>query len=100
LRNDSVVLGASLQIRLRGIKGNRDAIGTQLKATIGAQIQHRQIQSGTSFQAQNDLRAHFGLGQHRTIDQLEIRWPRGQIQILKDLNANQILLIEEPDEAP
>ena len=100
LRNDIVAPAPSLQVRLRGVTGNLDAIGAQLKATMGSRIQYRQIQSGTSFQAQNDLRVHFGLGQYNKIDQLEIRWPGGQTQTLKDLSANQFLLIEETSQAP
>ena len=46
-----------------GTKSNRSGIGTRLALTAGGRRQLREVQSGSSYLAQNDLRAHFGLGQ-------------------------------------
>jgi hypothetical protein len=43
----------------------------------------------------NDTRLHFGLGTARTIQQIEILWPSGTRQVLKDVAVNQILVVEE-----
>jgi hypothetical protein len=58
--------------------------------------QVRDVQSGSSYLAQNDLRAHFGLGQATRAERLEIRWPSGIRQVLKDVAADQFLKVDEP----
>jgi hypothetical protein len=44
----------------------------------------------------SDRRVHFGLGSERSAASIEVRWPGGRVQILKDIAAGQILKIEEP----
>ncbi len=59
---------------------------------------HRQIdevRSGGGYFSQNDLRVHFGLGKAEKVDVLEIRWPSGQIDTLKDIKANQVIFVKE-----
>ncbi|MBV9612239.1 MAG: ASPIC/UnbV domain-containing protein, partial [Acidobacteriaceae bacterium] len=41
-------------------------------------------------------RAHFGLGSSRTVREVEIRWPSGVRQVLRDVAANRIVNVEEP----
>ena len=45
--------------------------------------------------SQNDLRIHFGLGKAEKVEVLEIRWPSGQIDTLKDVKANQLIFVKE-----
>jgi hypothetical protein len=40
------------------------------------------VKSGSSYLGQNDLRQHFGLGRTERIDQLELKWPSGQLEVL------------------
>jgi hypothetical protein len=51
--------------------------------------QTEEIHSGGSYLSQNDLRVHFGLGSTTKIDTLEIRWPSGSTEVLKDLAADK-----------
>jgi len=44
----------------------------------------------------SDKRVHFGLGKHTTVPKIEIRWPSGLRQTVKDVHADQILQIDEP----
>ena len=55
----------------------------------------REVQSGSSYLAQNDLRAHFGLGRAERAERLEIRWPSGLKELIENLAANQIVTIRE-----
>ena len=43
----------------------------------------------------SDRRVHFGLGTEKSAASLEVRWPSGVVQTLKDVPADQILKIEE-----
>jgi hypothetical protein len=76
-------------------KSNRSAIGARLVVTSGQRRQLREIQSGSSYLGQNDLRAHFGLGQALRADRLEIRWPDGATETLLNVATNQIIMVEE-----
>ena len=53
-----------------------------------------EVRSGGSYFSQNDLRIHFGLGQHEKAN-LEIHWPSGLVEKIEDVSANQILRVVE-----
>ena len=55
----------------------------------------REVKAGSSYLSQSDLRVHFGMGQAARADGLEIRWPSGAVETVKDVEANQILTITE-----
>ncbi len=84
-----------LTLKLIGTRSNRDAIGTRVKVTTGNLTQIREVRSGSSYLSQNDIRLHFGLGKHRQIDRLEIRWPSGLQEHLEGVEANQTLMLVE-----
>ena len=59
---------------------------------------HRQIdevRSGGGYFSQSDLRVHFGLGKAQKVDLVEIRWPSGQVDTVKDLPVNQLVTLKE-----
>ena len=95
LRNDTVNDHHWLIVRTEGTTSNRDGSGAQVKITTPAGTQLREIRAGSSFLAQDDIRAHFGLGDHATVHRLEIRWPSGQIDALDDLPADRIITLRE-----
>jgi hypothetical protein len=90
-----------IKIRTVGVKSNRSGIGARLICTTrppGETKPHQQIdevRSGGSYISQNDLRIHFGLGKAEKVDALEIRWPSGQVDTLKDVKANQLIYVKE-----
>lgn len=49
---------------------------------------------------QSDRRIYFGLGEDKTINTLEIRWPSRQVQVMHNLPVDQILTIQEPADLP
>ena len=53
------------------------------------------MRSGGSYISQNDLRIHFGLGKADKAELIEIRWPSGQLDTLKDVKANQLIVVKE-----
>jgi enediyne biosynthesis protein E4 len=74
---------------------NRSGIGTRLTLTTGGRRQLREVQSGSSYLTQNDLRAHFGIGAANRSERLEIRWPSGARDIVQDLPANHVITVRE-----
>jgi hypothetical protein len=101
-RNEYIEAGGtnnSLLIHLEGVVSNRSAIGAKVRveATIDGKniTQLREISGGSGFGGQNDLRAHFGLGDATTADNVRIEWPSGIVQELSNVSANQILTVVE-----
>ncbi len=84
-----------LSITLIGTKSNRSAIGARVTVQTGSHRQMDEVMSGGSYYSHNDMTLYFGLGQARSADRLEIRWPGGSIQEWKDVGSNQKLLITE-----
>jgi enediyne biosynthesis protein E4 len=90
-----------IKVRTIGTKSNRSGIGARLICTIHLANEmkpHQQIdevRSGGSYISQNDLRIHFGLGKAEKVDALEVRWPSGQVDTIKDVKANQLIYVKE-----
>ncbi len=98
LRCDSQLKNNWLKIKAVGVKSNRSGIGARVYCTsIVDGKPHRQmdeVRSGGSYLSQSDLRIHFGLGSATSAD-LEIHWPSGVVDKVKDVKAKQILRLEE-----
>ncbi len=85
-----------LQIDLQGIQSNRDAIGARVEVTTPDGVtQFREQNGGLHVFAQNSTRLHFGLGQNTIVSEVKVLWPSGEVTILKDVLADQILNIVE-----
>jgi hypothetical protein len=82
-------------IRLEGTKSNRSAIGARVTCVTGSLRQIDEVRSGGSFFSQNDFRLHFGLGAASRIDVLEIRWPSGTVERIRDLTPDRVISIKE-----
>lgn len=95
LRNDGGKSANSILVRTVGSKSNRDGIGARLKLFINGKILVRNVKAGSSYLAQNDLRVHFGLGEARRAERLEVRWPNGAVDAIENVQAGQILTVRE-----
>jgi hypothetical protein len=82
-------------LHLVGTKSNKAAIGARVTVTAGDLVQFNEVRGGSSYLSQNDLRLHFGLGAHATIDAVEIAWPSGAKETYKNLPADFIYKIVE-----
>lgn len=95
LRNDGGNRKNYLQIRLTGTTGSTDAIGARVKVTTGTLTQTREVQSGDGYLSQRDLTLHFGTGDYKQADSIEVQWQNGTKQLIKSVSANQVLSVEE-----
>ena len=95
LRNDYRGGNNWLMVRLEGTASNRSAIGATIVLTSEGVRQARAVLSQSSYYSHDDLRAHFGLGDARQVDQLEILWPSGRTETLKDVQAGRVLTVKE-----
>ncbi len=86
-----------LLVQLIGHKSNRDAIGTKIKVTTpSGRTLYNHVTTSVGFLSSSDRRVHFGLGPETRAASIELRWPSGIVQTLKDVPADRILQVEEP----
>jgi len=95
LLNDGGNAANAILVQAVGTKSNGSGIGTKLTLTTGQRRQVREVVSGSSYLAQNDLRAHFGIGRAAVAERLEIRWPDGSTEVVANLAANQVVTIRQ-----
>jgi hypothetical protein len=90
-------LGASrwLAVELEGSRSNRWGIGTRLELATGGKSQIRDVRTASSFQSQNALAAHFGLGDSAAADRLTVRWPSGKVQVFLQIPASRKITVVE-----
>ena len=84
-----------LTIQAKGRASNAFGLGAVVTATTSEGTQVREINNVASYLSANDTRLHLGLGRATTVTRLEIRWPGGATQVLQNVKANQVLVIEE-----
>ena len=96
LRNDLPPGRHWLTLRLRGKRGNPNAIGARVELVTGEKTQVREVRRSGSYLSQNDPRLHFGLGDHDRVDSLKIRWPTGVTSTVEVNAVDRILECTEP----
>ena len=85
-----------LDIALRGSKSNRDGIGARIKLVSKSGTQYNHMTTSVCYASSSDGPVHFGLGPDAKADTIEIYWPSGIVQTLRDVPADQILRVTEP----
>jgi hypothetical protein len=78
-----------VRFKLSGTKCNRDAIGARVKVRSGNLTQVDEVRSAESYASCSDVRLHFGLGDARVIDEVQIHWPDGSVERRSGLPINR-----------
>jgi hypothetical protein len=81
--------------KLVGMKSNKAAIGARVTVKAGTLVQFSEVRGGASYLSQNDLRLHFGLAANDKMNEVSIRWPNGETEVLHDLPADFIYTVVE-----
>jgi hypothetical protein len=95
LRTEDTANNHWIGFELAGTKSNRLALNARVRVTTGDLTQLDEVRSGGSYLSQSDLRLHFGLGDHAKAQTVEILWPSGKKEVLKDLPADHIYSVLE-----
>jgi hypothetical protein len=97
LHNVSTDRNHWILLKLEGTKSNRMGIGTQIRITTeDRHSQWNEVTTAVGYASSSDSRVHFGLGSNRHIREIEVRWPSGIKQILRDIDGDRIMNIKEP----
>ncbi|HKS66000.1 MAG TPA: CRTAC1 family protein [Candidatus Acidoferrales bacterium] len=81
--------------RLVGTESNRAAIGARVTVYTSKMTQMDEVRAGGSYLSSSDQRLHFGLGAETKMRRIEIRWPSGASEELKNVAADAIYTIVE-----
>ena len=95
--NDSPGGNHWIEFQLEGTKSNRDAIGARIKVTAGGKAQYDHVVFASGFASSSAGPVHFGLGAAKSAEAVAIRWPSGIVQNLKDVAADRIVKVREPE---
>ena len=94
--NDSPGGNHWLELKLEGTKSNRDAIGARVRISAAGHAQFNHVSTASGYASSSAGPVHFGLGPEKMVDEIEIRWPSGTTQVLKNVQADRILRVKEP----
>jgi enediyne biosynthesis protein E4 len=90
-----------IKVRTIGVKSNRSGIGARVRC-VSREARSQQpleqideVRSGGSYLSQSDLRVHFGLGKAQKVERIEVLWPSGQVDMVKDVSVNRLIYVKE-----
>jgi hypothetical protein len=83
-----------LRIALSGPKTNREGFGTTVKLRSNGILQHQYFSPFRGYLSTVEPYLHFGLGTSTSVDSVEIVWPDGKYELIKNVNANQVLKVD------
>jgi enediyne biosynthesis protein E4 len=95
LLNQTSTSNHRVLFRLLGSKSNKMAIGARVTVKTGKLLQFSEVRGGGSYISQNDPRLHFGLGPNDKMDEVQIKWPSGRVDVLRDVPADLVYTIVE-----
>jgi hypothetical protein len=87
--------GHWLDIALEGTRSNRDGIGARIKVSARSGAQYNHMTTSVGYASSSDGPVHFGLGADSRAEFVEIRWPSGVVQTLRDVAADQLIKVRE-----
>ncbi len=85
-----------LNVTLDGTRSNRDGIGAVVKVVSTSKTQYNHQTTSTGYASSSDGPVHFGLGADTDVSSVEVRWPSGTVQTLKDVAVDRVLNVKEP----
>ncbi|MDH3648505.1 MAG: FG-GAP-like repeat-containing protein [Saprospiraceae bacterium] len=100
LYRNELAFGNWLQVELEGIYADKDGIGSRVEVYSDGKILIREIDGGSSHLSQGSTRAHFGLAAATQVDSVVVKWLGGKTQVIKDVEANQLISILEVIDVP
>jgi hypothetical protein len=95
LRNESKTDNHWIEIRLRGVKTNRDGVGAHVQIAAGDRVQLAEVHSGRGYQSHWGSQLHFGLGGKDLVDRITVHWIGGGVDMLENVKADRAITIVE-----
>jgi hypothetical protein len=84
-------------LKLSGTKSNRMGIGAKIRLTAAdGSVQYNHVTTSVGFASSSDSRVHFGLGANAVAKEIQITWPSGIQQVLREVSADRVVPVTEP----
>jgi hypothetical protein len=100
LENRSPAAGHWLQVLLVGRRANRDGVGARVRVVADDLVQVAEVHSGRGYQSHYGTRLHFGLGERKRIDRVEVQWLGGGREVFREVAADQLVRLIEGSGEP
>jgi hypothetical protein len=94
--NDSPGTAHWIEFQLTGTKSNRQGIGARIKIASGRGAQYNHMTTSVGYASSSAGGVHFGLGSDDLVDVVEIVWPSGIRQTLKNVRGDRVVKVVEP----
>jgi hypothetical protein len=85
-----------IEFKLQGTKSNRDGIGARIKVVTKSGAQYNHMTTNAGYASSSAGPVHFGLGANATAELVEIRWPSGVVQQMRDVAGDRVVAVKEP----
>ena len=96
LRNEGGTGNHWIAIDTVGTVSNRDGIGARVSITSASGLKQRAfVSAGGSYLSSSAKRVHFGLGSDTVVSELEVVWPSGRIQVVKNVRGDRVIVVSE-----
>ncbi|WAC09779.1 VCBS repeat-containing protein [Dyadobacter pollutisoli] len=89
--------GSWLQLKLKEKSVNRNSVGAKISVFNKGKLQYQELNPNRGYLSCMPLRLHFGLGKETVADSVQVVWPDGTEETLRQVKANQLLTIEKKD---
>jgi hypothetical protein len=93
--NQSAGANHWLEFKLEGTKSNRDAIGARIKVVTKSGAQYNHVTTSVGYASSSAGPVHFGLGPNAVADLVEIHWPSGVVEELKNVQGDRVVKVKE-----
>jgi enediyne biosynthesis protein E4 len=93
--NQSPGNGHWIEFKLQGTKSNRDGIGARIKVVTKSGAQYNHMTTSAGYASSSAGPVHFGLGANATAELVEIRWPSGIVQQIRDVAGDRVVAVKE-----
>ena len=98
LENRSVRSGRWIGVRTVGTASNRDGLGARVIVRAQERSWVREMKRTQGLYSSHDPRLHFGLGDVRAVETIEVHWPSGRLSVISDPELDRYLTLTEPEE--
>ena len=85
-----------LEFKLQGTKSNRDGIGAKIKVVTRSGAQYNEVSFSAGYASSSAGPVHFGLAADTSADSVQIRWPSGIVQELRNVDSDRVVTVKEP----
>jgi hypothetical protein len=88
--------GHWLAVKLRGSKANRQGLGATVHVVLkDGRSLYNHATTAVGYGSSSEALVRFGLGQSRSVERLEIHWPGGKVQEVKNVAADRVVEVVE-----